>query len=349
MKNILTISTACCLILVNPMDFTQGAEPQWQLAGEGITCGISGLAVEEPSTNLEAEVDLISVRDNKKYEDSRVARIRLHPGKNLKPAKGPCKNDSKESGKKSDIEELKWTGTRELPQDLEAIDNIPGATGSYAAVASKGYLYQFSVDKGTAKARSDPGPLPGVQVGDNYESFALGKICGSVFAVWATRGKNNLPSKVRTAEATLKGGKLTLGKVINKEDFTAPEPNLNWLDRKKFPKGEVRHISDLKILRNGTLLISSALDSNKNDGGYGSAIYNAGKLTKGGHLNLTKSSPLKPLRKFTADTNKKVEAVVDLGDRQVWGTDDENLGGYLMMDQVRFSGVDHEGEDGCGG
>ncbi|MFE7135190.1 hypothetical protein ACFVIM_30465 [Streptomyces sp. NPDC057638] len=293
------------------------ADP-WQRVGSGITGGVSGAALVLGSPAGRGQGELIVARDNKKSGEGRLARVRLRPG--AAPLVTP----------------LTWKG--QLPDDLEAIDTVPGRRNHFIALASRGTVFYVVVSRDTATVRVGPVTLPGAQRSDNYESFALHQDAGgTTYAVWATRGDTDSPAVVRTAEFRLTDTALRFGNVADRVDFSVPFPHTD----------EVRHLSDLKVLPDGTLLAAAASDPNDDNGPFSSAVYEAGSLTLDTQRRplLTVGSPgcLTPLRAFTRDDDRKIEAVLRLrGDEYVWGTDDENHGGFLRPDTGRI-----QGSSGC--
>ncbi|MFI6728562.1 hypothetical protein [Streptomyces atratus] len=282
----------------------------WKQVGTGIQGGVSGMALAESAPVDPDGADAVIVRDNKADRESRVATVRLRPGR------APVTT------------ELPWLGV--LPKDLEALDAVPGLVGHYIALASNGDAYHIVVADGRATVQAGPVTVPGRHDGDNYESFALHRDeSGKVFAVWATRGSGERKAVVRAASATIGARGLGFGSPTTGQEFAVPYPN----------EDEVRHISDLKVLADGTVLVSSASDPNVDDGPFSSAVYNAGRLTvNGAHdavLRLRTADELTPLRRFTKQDDRKIEAIAFLpGGRAVWGTDDENHGGWVKFDRV---------------
>ncbi|WP_144440815.1 hypothetical protein [Streptomyces roseifaciens] len=311
-QRIIVSAAVCCCIAATALDARAARLPlKWQQVGTGITGGVSGMAVARSRPDGRGSADLVVVRDNKKPGESRVATVRLRPGK--EPV----------------TKELTWRGS--LPEDLEAIDAVPGRPGHYIALASRGTAYEVVVKGKTATVHGSPVGLPGKAQGDNYESFALWRrpSGGGLFAVWATRGKGSEKAVVRAAPAAVDRNGLRIGTPTVRREFAVPFPN----------QDEVRHISDLKILADGTVLVSSASDPNVDDGPFSSAVYKAGRLSANGPrragLNLRDTKNLSALRKFTRQDNRKIEAIAFLPrGSAIWGTDDENHGGYVGVDQV---------------
>ncbi|MBT2399651.1 hypothetical protein [Streptomyces sp. ISL-100] len=271
---------------------------------------MSGMAVVEGAPVGRDSADVVVVRDNKDDGQDRVVTVRLRPGK--EPV----------------TKALEWEGP--LPKDLEALDAIPGRKNHYIAVASEGTAYHIAVAGDTVTVLGRPVPLPGKVTGDNYESFAVFRHpSGKLTAVWATRGNSEEKSVVRAAAMTIGQASLRIGMPAGTQEFAVPFPT----------EDEVRHVSDLKVLPDGTVLIASASDPNTDDGPFSSALYSAGKLSMNRGLQPVlhqKKGSLTPLRRFTKQDDRKIEAVAQLPNKQeIWGTDDENHGGFVRFDQVR--------------
>lgn len=283
--------------------------PEWQRIGTDKTGGVSGIAAVQGVSVGRDWADVVVVRDNKNDGENRVTTVRLRQGK--APVTTP----------------LNWNGP--LPKDLEGLDAVPGWRNHYIALASEGTAYHITISGGAAAVQGQPVSLPDRKDGDNYESFALFRApAGRLFAVWATRGKNAEKAVVRTAPAAIDKAGFRIGAIADTKQFAVPLPN----------EDEVRHVSDLKVLRDGTVLVSSASDPNDDNGPFSSAVYKAGKLTLKKHwrpvLRL-KPSNLRPLRRFTKQDDRKVEAIVALpGGQAILGTDDENLGGSVLFDRL---------------
>ncbi|MEE1807749.1 hypothetical protein [Streptomyces sp. BE133] len=311
-RNGFIVSAVACASIAAAALGARAAGPSdgWQQVGTGIQGGVSGMALTEGAPVGPNRADAVIVRDNKGDGESRVATVRLRPGR------APVTT------------ELLWLGV--LPKDLEALDAVPGRAGHYIALASNGDAYHILVANGRATVQGGPVTVPERRDGDNYESFALHRDrSGRVFAVWATRGSGALKAVVRAASARVGTYGLDFGSPTARQEFAVPFPN----------EDEVRHISDLKVLADGSVLVSSASDPNVDDGPFSSAVYNAGRLTvDGAHhavLRLRKTDELTPLRRFTKQDDRKIEAIAFPRDgRAIWGTDDENHGGWVRFDRV---------------
>lgn len=309
-RNGIIVTAALCASLAITAPSATAASDGWQRAGSGIRGGVSGMALVEGAPAGPGLADAVVVRDNKGDGESRVATVRLRPGH------APV------------VSELPWLGT--VPADLEALDAVPGRPGHYVAVASRGNAYDVVVANGRATAEHSPVTLPGRRDGDNYESFALHRgRSGRTFAVWATRGSGDEKAVVRAAAVRIGADGLEFGMVSARQEFAVPFPD----------EDEVRHISDLKVLDDGTVLVSAASDPNVDDGPFASAVYDAGRLTvnqaRDAVLRLKPVRALVPLSRFTKQDNRKIEAIAVLPGRLgLWGTDDENFGGSVMFERV---------------
>ncbi|WUW20562.1 hypothetical protein OG521_07050 [Streptomyces sp. NBC_01463] len=310
-NGIIVTAVLCAALAAAPLNAGAAAVPDgWQRVGSGILGGVSGLALVEGAPAGRGLADAVVVRDNKGDGESRVATVRLRPGQ--APA----------------VSELPWLGV--VPVDLEALDAVPGRPGHYIALASGGGAYDVVVADGRATAGHDPVTLPGRHEGDNYESFALHRDrSGRLYAVWATRGRGAEKAVVRAASVRIGAHGPEFGTVTARQEFSVPYPD----------RDEVRHISDLKVLGDGTVLVSSASDPNVDDGPFASAVYDAGRLTVNrAHdavLRLRPEHALRPLSRFTRQDNRKIEAIAVLpGGLGLWGTDDENSGGSVAFERI---------------
>ncbi|MFJ2705316.1 hypothetical protein ACIO3R_19185 [Streptomyces sp. NPDC087428] len=293
-----------------PVTGAAGPSDGWQRVGSGSLGGVSGMATAEGAPVGDGLADAVVVRGNTGARESRVATVRLRPGQ------GPV------------VRELPWFGA--LPAGLEALDAVPGAPGHYIAVTGSGDAFHIVVEHGRATVEGDPVALPGRRDGDAYEGFALHRDrSGRTFAVWATRGGGERPAVVRASSVRIGAYGPYFGTVSARQEFAVPFPE----------QEEVRHISDLKVLDDGTVMASSASDPGVDDGPFTSAVYDAGRLTVNvAHdavLRLKPKHELVPLALFTERDDRKIDAIAFLpGRRAVWGTDDEKNGGSVKFDRV---------------
>ncbi|MFD7662426.1 hypothetical protein [Streptomyces sp. NPDC059788] len=271
--------------------------PAWQKVGDGITSGVSGVAVL-PGSRAD-RTDLLVARDNKKPGENRLAAIRLRPG--AQPRVRP----------------LAWKGSRP-PVDLEALDAVPGRPGEYIALTSAGTGYHLRLNADATAAHTlGTFTVPGAREDDNYEGFALSAQRHGLVAVWADRGEDSRPGTLHAARLDL--ARHTFGAPVTAA-FRAP-----------YPAADVRHISDVVVSPSGALKVSSASDSG-DDGPFDSAVYDAGKVTvdRQGAVRLSVRRAPEPLGRYTGH---KIEALACLphSRRAVLGTDDENAGGAVRV------------------
>ncbi|QGV78598.1 hypothetical protein [Streptomyces ficellus] len=300
-KNALGIVLAGATALVAPAPPatpTAHAAPahasDWQRVGDGITSGISGIAVDRVD---DGTADLLAVRDNKKPGENRLVALRVRPG--AEPRVRP----------------VAWPG--EQPVDLEAIDAVPGRPHEYVALASDGTAHRIRWERGQAAVRVLASfSVPGVSRDDNYEGFALAAAPGGrTVAVWADRGQDERPATLSAARWDPRGN--TFGRPVSAE-FRVP-----------YPARAVRHISDVEVSATGRVTVSSASDPG-DDGPYDSALFDAGRVAggPGDHVRLTvHGSP----RRLATFPGHKIEALACLPRSRAGlvGTDDENGGGSL--------------------
>lgn len=287
----------------------QSAPPAtgWQQVGDDATSGVSGLALTGGNA-ADGAVEALVVHDNKKPGQPRISRIAFHP----------------DAPKDTQVTPLAWEGME--PKDLEAIEAVPGADGEFMALASRGLAYRVQVDGDTARVL-DLAPLPALPEGVNVEGFALGTAAhGRTVAVWADRGAGaDKPATVFAASFSLNEyGEAEFGSV-EKAKFRAT-----------YPKGEVRHISDISITKSGRVMVSSASDAG-DDGPFASAVSEAGRVSL--NASGTAATLRIPARhgapdRFDGRKIEAVECVPGADGRALLGTDDENLGGYLKSAPV---------------
>lgn len=249
----------------------------WTKVGTGIQQGISGITAS-------SDGGWVVVRDNKIAGQNRVALL----------------SDT------NAVTQLAWPGT--APQDLEAIDSVPGQPGTYAVVTSAGAGRIITI-KGTTLSVVRSFTLP---VGKTQnEGFALTRLGTTTVAVWGNRGSASTPGRLFTATFNPSTG--SFGANV-KAAVTVPYPDTAF----------VRHISDTEVLGN-RIVISSTSDPG-NNGPFASALYDVGivKLVSG-RARLTLFAP----SSLGTYDGHKIEGIACAGSSGVLGTDDENLGGYV--------------------
>ncbi|MFJ8952640.1 hypothetical protein ACIRO1_21230 [Streptomyces sp. NPDC102381] len=278
----------------------------WQQVGDDATSGVSGLALSGKAA-AHGAVDALVVHDNKKPGQSRISHVTFHPS----------------APKDTKVTPLAWDGME--PKDLEAIEAVPGTDGDFMALASRGLVYRLHVDGDTARVL-DLTPLPAIPEGADFEGFALGTAHGKTVAVWADRGAGtDRPATVFAAPFSLNEyGEAEFGSV-RKAEFRAA-----------YPKGDVRHVSDISIAKSGRIMVSSASDAG-DDGPFASAVSEAGRVSlnaSGSAATLRIAAPRSAPDRFDGRKIEAVECLPGADGRALLGTDDENLGGFVKSASV---------------
>ncbi|MHC5261209.1 hypothetical protein ACYSUO_25265 [Streptomyces sp. UC4497] len=300
------------LALAAPARAGAPAEPApqsggWQQVGDDAASGVSGLALSGEAA-ADGAVDALVVHDNKKPGQQRISRVTFHPS----------------APKDTKVTPVAWDGM--APKDLEAIEAVPGTDGEFMALASRGLVYRLHVDGDTARVL-DLTPLPAIPDGADFEGFALGTSAhGKTVAVWADRGAGtDRPATVFAAPFSLNEyGEAEFGSVREAEFRAA------------YPKGDVRHVSDMSITKSGRIMVSSTSDAG-DDGPFASTVSEAGRVSlnaKGTRAALRIAAPRSAPDRFDGRKIEAVECLPGADGRALLGTDDENLGGYLKSAPV---------------
>ena len=294
---LLSIASLIWLIVRQPASSAPNPEGQreWQLVGHGITEGISGLALIAADAN---EASFVAVHDNKQPGEKRLSIVRRRGGR-------------------IEARPLAWTG-EPLPIDLEAICRQPETASTFLALTSRGSVYRFTL-RSDAEVSFDPTPVgvPNSAEERQFESFDVQRIGTQTFACWAERGDTAALGVVFCS--TFDPPTLTFGE---------PRP----LEvRAPWPAEHTRHISDLRLLTDGTILAASAADPG-NDGPFSSAVYIAGTLqpTADGP-QLSTAEPATRLFTTTAHKIEAIELVPGPHGGLLIGSDDENLGAAVLF------------------
>lgn len=277
----------------------RAAEDGWTVTGEGITSGVSGVAVLEDDGQ---NADVLVVHDNKRTGQPRVSRIRTA---------------SPPAGTVPEVTVLDWVGRR-TPVDLEALSEVPGRPGEFAALESSGRGYHLLLEGDSVRVLREFA-VPGIAQGDNYEGFALGERAGRAVAVWAHRGQDEDPARLNIA--ALDWGTLTFG------------ARQSLAVRVYDPSEHVRHISDVELSSTGRVIITSASDPG-DDGPFDSTVHQAARIFTDllGRPRLTATTPPIPLGTFPGH---KIEALAcEFSTAGVLGSDDENAGGSVRPGEV---------------
>ena len=271
--------------------------PEWKLLNHGITEGVSGLAwVSAAGSN----VSLLAVHDNKQAGEKRLSLIE-------RTADGGVKARA-----------LAWTA-EPLPIDLEAICRVPGKPSAFLGLTSRGALYRFTFDATKGELGFDGTPLgvPNAAEDRQFESLDVQQIGGQTFACWAERGDGAAPGVIFCS--TFDTATSTFGEPVS------AEVRADW------PQADTRHLADLRLLNDGTIVAASASDPG-NAGPFSGAVFVAGTLQVGAdrpQIIAAQGSP----RLFTTTTHKieALELVPGPGGGLVLGSDDENLGAAVLF------------------
>lgn len=273
-----------------------GATENWQRVGTDSHSGVSGIALESRTDG--GDLSALIVHDNKNAGEAHLSRVTMRDGA-------------------TSVARLNWSGAE--PVDLESIEAIPGMTGEYVALASRGIAYHIKVSDSTASV-IDYTPLPAIGEGDEYESFSIISQNGKLAALWADRGEGKKrPSTIYAASLSFtKWGQATFGAVVEKKY------------RAHYPTDEgTRNVSDMTVTSSGRILTSSASDAG-DDGPFDSAVSVAGRVTisSKGRVRISVSHSARVLATFPQHKVEAIECLPGTGDALL-GTDDENLGGYV--------------------
>ena len=271
--------------------------PEWHVVGKGITEGISGLAfvgVRENATIF------IAVHDNKEPGQKRVSAIERR-------ADGQVQTRP-----------LNWT-TGPMPIDLEAVCRLPGDAPTFLALTSRGALYRFTYGGGDSELAIDgiAAGVPNAAEERQFQSFDVQQVGGQTFACWAERGSSDAPGVIFCS--TFDAATVTFGEPQSLE-VRAP-----W------PERDTRHVGDLRILTDGTIIAASASDPG-NDGPFASAIYIAATLQPAGER--PQIIPAQPITRLLTTSTHKIEALELVPGARgglVIGSDDENAGAALLF------------------
>ncbi len=279
---------------------------QWRLVRDGILFGISGMALWQQQNN---SVSFVIVHDNKNPEDGRLAVLKLMVQQ--PPTYMP----------------LSWPNSEEMPVDLEAITAVPGSgQPSFMAATSYGKIYHLTISDKQEVSLLGVFDLPPYPEGSNFEGLALQEINGKLLAFWGHRGANEDPGVIYWGIMDVSRYQIA---VLGEAKVQVPFPVRPQLSS---GVGSVRHISDVKVDPAGIVYISSATDSG-NDGPFASAWYAVGAVTvMADRVEFRQNTSLVPLRRFPDRKIEAFELFPGVSGGVVFGSDDENMGGWVYAD-----------------
>lgn len=304
-------TTLALLALLSP---GQPASPSldWAKVGKNKKESISGLA---RWSDADGKTRFVMVLDNKKADEVKICWLVKSDGDwNMKEIKI------------SDPEKLATDANSQIQiKDLEGVCRIPGKEDEVLAIGDKGdaqgWLYRFKLDGDKAVVK-DAFQVPEVLPDSDYEGIDLFELDGHIVAAWGDRGN---PSR----SGTLTVANLDFAKRPNspfgptsKITVKTPWPTLT----------EARSVADVRISGAGDIYVSSVCDPG-DSGPFDSAVYIVGRVVVS---NSRPTAELYP--SFTAvcvAPGHKIEALdFDTNGRElVFGTDDENYGGWIAWYQ----------------
>ncbi|MEU8761006.1 hypothetical protein [Streptomyces sp. NPDC048659] len=284
-------ATTALLALLGAAPAPTPAEDAWRQVGTDSRTGVSGLAAEPAGTALVAH-------DNKRPGQPRLARLGYADGA-------------------AALSPVAWDGA--YAEDVEAVEAVPGAPGEYLALASRGIVYRLRVEGATATV-VDYAPLPMINEGADFESFALVARGGKLAALWADRGEGpGRPATLYAAPLSFAAWGQPLFGAVTRRPYVSAYP----------PGAGTRHISDITVTASGRILVSSASDAG-DDGPFDSAVSEAGRVTvsAAGSVRVTLAARPTVLGTFPGYKIEAVECLPGTSDALL-GTDDEHRGGFV--------------------
>jgi len=304
--------------------FVQTPAQSWITVRSESRFNFSGMALVEQT---DARKTFIVVHDNKdQFADA--------PKKNKTERTALLIVENGESRPR--IEPLKWFDKdgkeNALPVDLESVSAIPDQPNKFLAgvgnpneAGEKGAVYyvELAADKKSVRVLNWF-KLPTQTDGRDFEAFAVQKIGDKLFAFWADRGKNEKPATLFWGEIDLQKGEI---KSLGETNIKTPD----LLDLTKYPKAELRSISDLKIDDSGGVFVTSALDG-EDYGIFASAFYYVGAFAANGATVSFKASrfPVK-LYQFKNYKTEAFEFIEGENGGVIFGTDDEDFGASIFF------------------
>lgn len=271
---------------------------EWHPVRSGILFGISGMATIDRQSDSNS---FLIVHDNKKQGQGRLATLTIN-GKQP-PQYLP----------------VNWPNDTELPADLESITTVPGVSKpTFMAASSTGKVYHFTFDASKKQISIlKVFDLPNITNKSNIEAFALQKINGLLFAVWAHRGQDQDPGVIYWG-------------LLDEKKYQFSQTGSRNL-QVPLPVSAVRHVSDLKVDPAGIVFISSASDPGDN-GPFASAVYVEGAIAiNSDRISFNQNSQLVPLYRFDAHKIEAIELLPGRDGGVIFGTDDENMGGSVYL------------------
>lgn len=325
----LTLYISIFLGIAFPLhSIADSAAGRWQDIGYSV----SGLAKMNPARDG-AAYSFLGVVDNKNDGEPRTILINLDSHFNV---------INLTNGK---VPVIPWA--EDYPShlsDLESVAAVPnnqtGDQQQFVVATSSGYFWRFTVNNSKQVVNVVQGDDRLDQEGSNSTAkeiesvgFFINSNSGNIKLVWAGRGSRDHSAYLFAADFENNTSQVGYN---DHNSFQIQETNFNWPRPTWSDDGDSRLISDLKVAShpNGAIYVSSAFDGG-NNGPFGATLYNPGTFQSASNVTFNSNPypPLMPL--FIKGNGKKVEALELLtgkpSDGFILGTDDENLGGYIMV------------------
>ena len=293
-KALLSVLLILGTLLLKPLLVRAG---EWLPVRGGKPYGISGIALVAREGNV---LSFLVVHDNKGPDQGRLALV------NIQGTRQP------------EYTPLQWPANVEMPIDLEGLTVVPGVgRPTFMAAASNGRIYHLQIKADNSLSILKIFDLPNLPPGTNIEGFSLQNIDGLLVAAYAHRGVDAEPGVIYW-------GVLDLATYQISQQSSSPLA-VSW------PRGPVRHVSDLKVDPAGVVFVSSATD-NGDDGPFQSAIYVAGVLRTSDRLLQFHPNPsLTSLYRFDFRKIEALELVPGETGGLIAGSDEENMGGSVFL------------------
>lgn len=284
------VTTLCGALFALLSTVASGNE--WQPVKGSILYGVSGMALVSQSAD---ERRLLIVHDNKKRGEPRFALISLR------------------SQEPVQYTPLSWDWDDDQV-DIESLSRVPEETSTFVGMSSRGMAFYVRLNESEKRVETIlKFKVPESNDQSNFEGLCVQKLDKKMVMIWGHRGQDELAGALFWAEVDLQKGRVSRPKW---EKVKMPWPG----------KG-IRHISDLKVDDTGSLVIASASDQG-DDGPFDSAVYLAGVFSaKDGDISLKLSSAPTRLHSFRGHKIEGLELMPNGG--MVFGTDDENYGGWV--------------------
>ncbi len=233
-------------------------QAEWRYVAPGIFRGISGAAIE---SREDGKFTFLVVFDNKKKGDDTKKPESLSRAGLLTVTRDGWPV----------LHPLDWKETEEMPRpsDLECLSTIPGRTGQYMAMTSKGDAYRISIDKpASTVVVHEMFKMPNLTKNSEAEGLSLQELDGEIVAIYGDRG--NSPTAGTLFFTTLDRTTLKPKSDVKSVSIRAPWPDIEL----------TRAISDLKLDASGALFVTWAWETDDDNGPFSSGLTCEGTLVR---------------------------------------------------------------------